>query len=267
MTDDQLKAWRKAERTRLIAASAALDAPTLEGLRLRIDRHLERSFPGLASAKLAFCWPIKGEYDARHLARTLRERGALTALPVVVAPKQPLAFREWHPGVQARARAARHSVPRGLARSRARRGAAADERLGPGGLSPRLRRRLLRPNAREPGSKKPAVIGVTYEMATMETIHPQSWDIPVDWVVTERGVYRRDGDEARLPRRAARGRAERARFAGLLRRRNRPGILREPPKIESRVIVGGTYRMYPEVPTPPSLHKTKIGGAAPTKRC
>jgi hypothetical protein len=43
--------------------------------------------------------------------------------------------------------------------------------------------------------KKPAVIGVTYEIARMETIHPQSWDIPVDWLVTERGVYRRDGDK------------------------------------------------------------------------
>ena len=26
----------------------------------------------------------------------------------------------------------------------------------------------------------------------METIHPQAWDIPVDYVVTERGIYRRD---------------------------------------------------------------------------
>lgn len=41
-------------------------------------------------------------------------------------------------------------------------------------------------------ARRPAVIGVTYELARMETIHPQEWDIPVDWVVTERGVYRRD---------------------------------------------------------------------------
>ncbi len=26
----------------------------------------------------------------------------------------------------------------------------------------------------------------------MHSIQPQSWDIPMDWVVTERGVYRRD---------------------------------------------------------------------------
>jgi hypothetical protein len=43
-------------------------------------------------------------------------------------------------------------------------------------------------------SRKPALIGIAYEMARMKTIHQQSWDIPVDWVVTERGVYRRDSD-------------------------------------------------------------------------
>src|SRR5688500_7997293 len=95
-----LKAWRKAERARLIAARVALAPSVLDSWRRRMDVTLERSFPGLARCRLAFCWPIKGVYAARHLARTLRSRGALTALPVVVAPKTPLAFREWHPGVE-----------------------------------------------------------------------------------------------------------------------------------------------------------------------
>jgi hypothetical protein len=33
---------------------------------------------------------------------------------------------------------------------------------------------------------------LSYELARIPTIHPQRWDIPMDWVVTERGVYRRD---------------------------------------------------------------------------
>ena len=41
-------------------------------------------------------------------------------------------------------------------------------------------------------AKRPLTIGVTYEFAKLDTIHPQSWDIPMDYVVTERGVYRRD---------------------------------------------------------------------------
>jgi 5,10-methenyltetrahydrofolate synthetase len=193
MTADELKAWRKAERGRLIAAREALDAATLERFRVQIDAHIGRAFPGLAMAKLAFCWPIRGEYDARHLARTLRGRGALTALPVVVAPKQALVFREWHPGIELA------SGPLGIpypAYSAAVVPNAvllpmngwdgAGYRLGYGGGF--FDRTLA------VAAKKPAVIGVTYELAKMDTIHPQSWDIPVDWVVTERGVYRRDGN-------------------------------------------------------------------------
>ena len=95
-----LKAWRKTERDRLIAARVAITPAQLDAWRLRIDAFLERSFPGLATSKLGFCWPIKGEYDARHLLKTLRVRGALTALPVVISRQAPLAFREWHPGIE-----------------------------------------------------------------------------------------------------------------------------------------------------------------------
>ncbi len=191
MDPDQLKSWRKAERDRLIAARAALDAATLERFRRRMDAHLERAFPGLAAAKLALCWPIRGEYDARHIARTLRERGALTALPVVVAPRQPLVFREWHPGVHLEKGPLDIPYPVGSAEVVPNAVLlpmngwdAGGYRLGYGaGFFDRTLAAL---------AKKPAVIGVTYEMARMETIHPQSWDLPMDWVVTERGVYRRD---------------------------------------------------------------------------
>lgn len=186
-----LKQWRAAERARLVAAREAIDRAALDDLRRRIDTHLERSFPGLATGVLALCWPIRGEYDARHFARTLRARGALTALPVVVAPRQPLAFREWHPGVPLATGALGIAYPVGSRELRPDHVLlpmngwdAAGYRLGYGagyfdrtlaGLAPR-----------------PAVIGVAYERARLDTIHPQPWDIPVDYVVTERGVYRRD---------------------------------------------------------------------------
>src|SRR5215475_9587337 len=67
MTLDELKAWRKAERARLLAARESVDAATLELWRQRIDVLLWLSFPGLAGATLAFCWPTRGEYDARPL--------------------------------------------------------------------------------------------------------------------------------------------------------------------------------------------------------
>jgi 5-formyltetrahydrofolate cyclo-ligase len=191
MTSDELRTWRNAERERLIAERERLDPATLERLRRHIDAHLERSFPGLAAAKVAFCWPVRGEYDARLLTRTLRERGAVTALPVVVGPGQPLAFREWHPGVMLA------SGPLGIpypvdsepvvptvALLPMNGWDGAGYRLGYGaGFFDRTFASM---------SKPPAAIGIGYELARVRTIRPQDWDIPMDWVVTERGVYRRD---------------------------------------------------------------------------
>jgi 5,10-methenyltetrahydrofolate synthetase len=188
---DELKRWRKAERDRLVSARAKLDPAALALFGHRIDAHLRRSFPGLAAAKVVFCWPIRGEYDARRLAQKLREAGAVTALPVVVAPRQPLAFREWHPGVVLGSGPLGIPYPVGselvVPTAMLLPMLGWDEagyRLGyGGGFFDRTLASL--PN-------KPVVIGVSYELARMQTIHPQSWDIPMDWVVTERGTYRRD---------------------------------------------------------------------------
>lgn len=193
MLAEELKAWRKSERQRLLAAREELDPRAVDGFRRQIDSHLERAFPGLKTATFAFCWPIRNEYDARHLAKTLREGGALTALPVVVAPKAPLAFREWHPGVELAKGPLDIPYP---ARSRELKPKAVllpmngwdaqGYRLGyGGGFFDRTLASL---------QEKPLVIGVSYELARISTIHPQAWDIPMDYVVTERGVYRRDGE-------------------------------------------------------------------------
>ncbi len=187
----ELKRWRKAERERLIAARLAVPAAMREDWRLRMDRTLEHSFPGLARCRLAFCWPIKGEYDARHLARTLRDRGSLTALPVVVAPKTALVFREWHPGVKL------VNGPLDIPYPADSPEIVPDVVLLPMNGWDRMGYRLgygagFFDRTLAAAEKKPVVIGVTYELARLETIHPQSWDIPMDYVVTEAGLYRRD---------------------------------------------------------------------------
>ena len=191
MTSDGLKTWRKTERERLIGERERLDSATLDRLRQRIDAHLERAFPGLASATVAFCWPMRGEYDARPLAHTLRERGAVTGLPVVVAAGQPLVFRAWHPGV------ALAPGPLGIPYPASSDPVTptvvliplngwdeAGHRLGYGGG---FFDRTLASSA-----KRPTAIGVGYELGRIPTIRPQAWDMPMDWIVTERGVYRRD---------------------------------------------------------------------------
>ena len=159
--------------------------------RVQIDRHILEGFPGLARGALAFCWPIRGEYDARHLAKTLRERGALTALPAIVAKGKPLVFREWQPGVPLATGPLDIPYPadspevlpdhvvlpmNGWDESGYRLG------YGAGYFDRTL----------ATSQKRPLVIGVSYELARMPTIRPQAWDIPMDWVVTERGRYRRE---------------------------------------------------------------------------
>src|SRR3990170_5045344 len=99
MTPQLIRAWRWTLRHELIEKRAALPRSTLEEYRHRIDAHLQRAFPDLAHGVIAFCWPYRNEYDARHLLADLRRRGAMTALPAIVAPKTPLVFRELHPGV------------------------------------------------------------------------------------------------------------------------------------------------------------------------
>lgn len=191
MDPSSLATWRKSQRERLIAARLAVTPAELESWRRSIDASLARSFPGLARMRVAFCWPIKNEYDARHLVRSLRERGATTALPVVVARGAPLVFRGWHPGVEL-ARGAL-DIPYPVRSPEVEPDAvllpmngwdAQGYRLGYGaGFFDRTLASL---------AKRPAVIGVSYELARLDTIHPQPWDIPADYVVTERGVYRRD---------------------------------------------------------------------------
>ncbi|MEK7436474.1 MAG: 5-formyltetrahydrofolate cyclo-ligase [Pseudomonadota bacterium] len=192
MQHAELMAWRKALRTDLLARRQAVPEEQLHAWRLAMDRHLLYGFPGLARGVVAFCWPIRNEYDARHLMRRLRERGATAALPVVIAPKTPLVFREWHPGVEMALgkldipypAAGAELVPdtvllpmNGFDRQ--------GYRLGyGGGFFDRTLESLA--------ARKPLVIGVSFELAAIDTIHPQPWDIPMDYVVTERGVYRRN---------------------------------------------------------------------------
>jgi len=193
VSPNELQAWRKALRQALIEKRAALPRATLDEYRRQIDIHLQRAFADLADGVIAFCWPYRNEYDARHLLAALRRQGAVTALPAIVAPKTPLVFRVWQPG------AALEKGPLGIPFPADSREVqpdtvllpvvgfdAAGYRLGYGGG---YFDRTLAAIAR-----RPRVIAIGYEFMFVETIHPQPHDIPVDYVVTERGVYVRNGD-------------------------------------------------------------------------
>lgn len=160
---------------------------------------MERGFAGLfgkrAADLLAICWPVRNEYDARALAGRLRSAGARIALPVIVAPDEPLIFRQWNGEESKLARG-----PLAIAYPAA--GPPVEPtavllpmvgfdrqayRLGYGGGY--FDRTLASM------SRRPVVIGVAHELARLDTLYPQPHDIAMDYIVTEAGIYRLDGSE------------------------------------------------------------------------
>lgn len=192
MGPDELKAWRSARRKAFVDRRAAWTGVDRE----RADAALHANvFTCLGSVRpgsvLGFCWPFKGEFDCRPLVLEAIARGCRAALPVVVAPRTPLAFREWVPG--APMEADHHGIPVPASEAAA---LAPDVvllpmngfdakgyRLGYGGGY------FDRTLAAAP--RRPYVIGLCYEFGRLETLHPQPHDIALDVVVTEAGVHRR----------------------------------------------------------------------------
>lgn len=203
--------WRKSERRRLIAEREAVPSSQRAAWAQCIDAHLQRGFPQLAQACLAFCWPYRGEYDARNLVRQLYQAGARIALPVVVASGRAMLFRQWtpdtpllsgplgipYPGAQSPQLQPSHVLLPVVGID------AAGYRLGYGGgyfdrtlaalaatgLAAGLATDLATP---APGKSAPLVIATGYELCRIPSIDPQLHDIPMDWLVTERGLYRRE---------------------------------------------------------------------------
>jgi len=189
---EELAGWRREQRKLLIARREAIDADRLRQYRQAIDVHLLHGFPGLRGAIIAICWPYRNEYDGRHIAARLRREGSVILLPVVVARHAPLAFREWRPETPMSKGTLGIPFPASSPARLPQRVLlpmvgfdARGYRLGYGGGYFDRTLASLDP--------RPTVIGVAHELARMETIHPQAYDIPVDYVVTERGIYRRDG--------------------------------------------------------------------------
>ena len=189
---DSVKAWRKRIRSELVGKRTAVEERVREEWGKRIDEHLERAFPQLQHARVCVgvCWPWRGEYDARPYCARLRQRGATTALPVVVAPGQPLLFRLWDDDSELGEDT--YGIPYPLHSPQVHPDAllipmnAFDDggyRLGyGGGFFDRTLASL---------SPRPLAIGIAFELARVDTLQPQPHDIPMDYVVTEAAVYRR----------------------------------------------------------------------------
>ena len=183
----EIRAWRRAQRERLIGARLALPADTRRALGAAINAHIRAAFVLPAGAVVGFCWPFKNEFDLRFAVRDFRARGAVAALPVVIDKSGPLQFRRWWPGAPMARGVYDIPYPVGtellvpdVAFVPVNGFDAQGYRLGyGGGYFDRTLAAL---------SPRPVAIGVGFELARLPTIDPQAHDIAMDFVVTENGV-------------------------------------------------------------------------------
>ncbi|HEY2678533.1 MAG TPA: 5-formyltetrahydrofolate cyclo-ligase [Steroidobacteraceae bacterium] len=178
---------RKADRAQLIALRLAAPAADHARWSAQIEASLRSGFSALERMTVGFCWPFQGEFDARPFVTHLRQRGARTVLPAVVAKGQPLEFREWWPGVKMTNGVYDLPVPDGtsvltpdaLLIPALGIGAHGD-RLGYGGGYFDRTLAALRP--------KPLAVGLAFELSRIATILPQPHDVFMDFVVTEAAI-------------------------------------------------------------------------------
>lgn len=180
-------AWRRALRREMVARRALLDDAAHRCLSASIVAHLQATLqvPGV----FAFCWPIKHEPDVRALIPLWAAAGAQAALPVVVEPDAPLAFRLWLP--ETPLVEDRYGIPTPATGPFVQpdlllmplNGFDADGyRLGYGGGFFDRTLAALRP--------RPLAVGVGFECNRLPSIRPEAHDQRLDWLVTENGASR-----------------------------------------------------------------------------
>ena len=176
--------WRRQARDRLIMARLAIGAEQRRRWGGEIERRLGSLLGGLAGGVVGLYWPHRAEFDPRPLADALWSEGRIVALPAIVERRGALEYRAWQK--DAEMERGLYDIPVPQARDIVQPDIvvaplvgfdAANYRLGYGGGY--FDRTLV---ALAP---RPVTIGVGFEAALLDTIHPQPHDVALDFIVTE----------------------------------------------------------------------------------
>jgi len=186
----EILAWRKARRAELIAARSALPQAEHRAASGEIHHRLVALLSPFPRSLIGAYWPFRREFNVRPLLEWLIGRRHEIALPVVVGRGLPLEFRRWTQDTQLASGVWDIPYPAegkpvwpsvliipmvGFDQ--------AGYRLGYGGG---FYDRTLASYG-----TKPSCIGVVFELGRLETIFPLPHDVPMDYVVSEAGLYRR----------------------------------------------------------------------------
>jgi 5-formyltetrahydrofolate cyclo-ligase len=185
----EVKAWRRAERERLIAERMALTPAARRAAGDKIEALLQEILRA-RSGLLGIYWPFRAEFDPRHLVEALVAAGRAVTLPVVIDSKGPLEYRAWAPGEALVAGVwdipipeKREIVSPAMVLAPLVGFDPDGYRLGYGGGYFDRTLGALNP--------RPLAIGVGFAFQEIATIHPQPFDVPMDMIVTEAGLRRR----------------------------------------------------------------------------
>lgn len=182
--------WRKAERQRQREIRRQVSDEQRTTMANTLASHLDALLAErlVAGHILGGYWPIQGEFDVVFWFEALIQRGIRIALPVCNTRGEALSFRAWTPDtVMERddwdipVPPAHNDVliPNSLL-APCLGWDTAGYRLGyGGGYFDRTLATL---------SPKPFVVGIGLQAAKLATIFPQTYDIPMDAIVTETGV-------------------------------------------------------------------------------
>ena len=186
----ELKAWRRSERQRLLALRTAAPPAERRLWGAEIEANLRALLLERPVMRLGVYWPFQAEFDPRALIDWVIAQGLAVALPAVVDKKGPLEYRAWRPG-EALVDGV-WNIPMPEAKNVVLPQAVLAPLVGfdrqcyrlgyGGGYFDRTLAAL---------SPRPLAIGVGFEMLCIETIFPQSFDIPMDVIATEARILRR----------------------------------------------------------------------------
>jgi len=181
--------FRAALRREKLAARVALDPAAHAALSAALERHLAALLRPLAPQTLAFCAPVRGEFDARPLTSRLIGLSWHAAMPVVTAVDAPMHFHAWTPasvmgtdryGIPIPADGA--AVIPDIVLLPLLAFDAQGFRLGYGGGYFDRTLAAMAP--------RPQAIGVGFELGRVADIRPQAHDVRLDAIVTEAGLLR-----------------------------------------------------------------------------
>jgi 5-formyltetrahydrofolate cyclo-ligase len=182
-----VRSWRRRARAALIQHRSEFTPQQRRRMAERACARLTDAIDLAAFGVLAFCWPIKGEFDVRRIARRHAARGGELALPVVVTPSAPLEFWRWYPGMPMQTGIWNIPIPK------ARQLSTPDVVIAPLVGFDRHGYRLgygggYFDRTLAAASPPPYAIGLGYAGSELPTIYPQPHDVPMSVIVTEHEV-------------------------------------------------------------------------------